>query len=205
MENDPRQQARPAVLSKYSTAELAALQSALLRIPSAEDVRQKVQAEARARAAASEQRRVLEERLQDEDVAVAYSESLSPEGGTFAEYSPAWVRNPAFRRHADPVVESASLASVIPPQPTFRLRLPMRTIAQGRLSDVQLEAVLLACGQVSPPNSSLPPPPRASPSLALPPRRSSRRRPCPVAARPPPASPPPPPPRITPPPRRRRP
>ena len=88
-----------------ATAALAALQTALQRIPTADDVRLKVQAEARARAAASEQRRVQEERLQDEDVAVAYSESLSPEGGTFAEYSPAWVRNPAFRRHADPVVE----------------------------------------------------------------------------------------------------
>ncbi len=132
-------------------AKLAHLQSALMHIPTLEDVRQKVQAEARARAAATEQRRVQEERLADEDVSVAYSESLSPEGDTFAEYSPAWVRNPAFRRHADAVVESSSLASVIPPQPAFRLRLPMRTIAQGRLSDVQLEAVLLACSQVSSP------------------------------------------------------
>jgi hypothetical protein len=186
MENDPRQLARPAihpgqVLSTFSTAALAALQTALQRIPTADDVRLKVQAEARARAAASEQRRVQEERLQDEDVAVAYSESLSPEGGTFAEYSPAWVRNPAFRRHADPVVESSSLASVIPPPPTFRLRLPMRTIAQGRLSDVQLEAVLLACGQVATHRPSLPPSlPPTPPSLPA----NAPRLPTPLPPRP---------------------
>lgn len=126
----------------------AAFAMRLLQLPTSDEVRRKHDEELRLRAAKSEQRRVQEERLLDEDVAAAYSESLSPEEGTFAEYSPAWVRNPAFRRHTDPVVESSSLASVTPPKPSFRLRLPLRTIVQGRLSDLQLEAILHACSQV---------------------------------------------------------
>ena len=124
-----------------------AVRNALFQLPSHDEARRKAHEDERVRAMKNEQRRVQEERLQDEDVAAAYSESLSPEEGTFAEYSPTWVRNPAFHRHTDPVVESSSLASVIPPKPTFRLRLPLRTIVKGRLSDLQLEAVLHACSQ----------------------------------------------------------
>ncbi len=45
-------------------------------------------------------------------------------------------------------MESASLASVRPPPPLGRLRLPLQTFAEGRLSDAQVEALVHACSQV---------------------------------------------------------
>jgi hypothetical protein len=51
------------------------------------------------------------------------------------------------KRHPDPVVETASLASVLPPEVTYDLTLPSQIIKQGLLSALQLEAVVYACQQ----------------------------------------------------------
>ena len=53
------------------------------------------------------------------------------------------------KRHPDPVVETASLASVLPPDVTYDLVLPSSIIKQGLLSALQLEAVIYACQQHS--------------------------------------------------------
>ncbi|KAF0287777.1 Protein strawberry notch [Amphibalanus amphitrite] len=49
------------------------------------------------------------------------------------------------RKHPDPVVETASLASVPPTDVWYRLSLPEELISQGRLSALQLEAVVYSC------------------------------------------------------------
>lgn len=51
------------------------------------------------------------------------------------------------KRHPDPVIETASMASVLPPDVTYELALPDKVIIQGKLSALQLEAVTYACQQ----------------------------------------------------------
>src|SRR3546814_13103198 len=46
--------------------------------------------------------------------------------------------------HPTPLVQSAAMASVAPPRPSYRPMLPARLIADGILSDAQLESVILA-------------------------------------------------------------
>ena len=46
--------------------------------------------------------------------------------------------------HPDPVVETASLASVEPPEVWHDLSLPEETVMEGKLSALQLEAVTYA-------------------------------------------------------------
>ena len=49
--------------------------------------------------------------------------------------------------HPDPVVETASMASVEPPDVWYELHLPEATIDEGKLSALQLEAITYACQQ----------------------------------------------------------
>lgn len=49
--------------------------------------------------------------------------------------------------HPDPVVETASMASVEPPEVWYELHLPSSTIDEGKLSALQLEAITYACQQ----------------------------------------------------------
>ena len=46
--------------------------------------------------------------------------------------------------HPDPIVETASLASVEPPDVWYKLALPDEIIDEGKLSALQLEAVVYA-------------------------------------------------------------
>lgn len=48
-------------------------------------------------------------------------------------------------KHPDPVVESSSLSSVVPPEVHYQLTLPDEVIDRGCLSALQLEAVVYAC------------------------------------------------------------
>jgi len=61
---------------------------------------------------------------------------------TYSEYSPVYLTYGL--PHPDAVVESSSLASVLPPAITRALNLPQSLINQGNLSKVQLEAVAYA-------------------------------------------------------------
>ncbi len=48
-------------------------------------------------------------------------------------------------RHPDPVVETASLSSVEPPDVWYRLSIPESTIDYGNLSALQLETIVYTC------------------------------------------------------------
>ena len=51
------------------------------------------------------------------------------------------------KAHPDPVVETASMASVEPPDVKYELSLPEETIEEGKLSALQLESITYACQQ----------------------------------------------------------
>ena len=81
--------------------------------------------------------------LDYEVIAAAPSDALA--GDTlFETYRPARLRIPSAQAHPSPLVESAALASVLPPEPTYRPYLLPEVIAQGRMSDIQLEMVVYA-------------------------------------------------------------
>ncbi len=67
---------------------------------------------------------------------------VTEDGGTFASYSPAKIRG--ARAHPADLVESASMAAVEPPDPTYVPHLAPEIVRDGVLSEVQLERVVYA-------------------------------------------------------------
>jgi hypothetical protein len=65
-------------------------------------------------------------------------------GATFEAYTPAKVRIPGAKPHVSALVESAAMASVLPPDPTYTPNLPERVVKDALLSDAQLETVVYA-------------------------------------------------------------
>ncbi|WP_316214832.1 strawberry notch family protein, partial [Bradyrhizobium sp. SZCCHNR2035] len=54
------------------------------------------------------------------------------------------IRIPSARPHPTKLVQSAAMASVVPPKPSYVPHLPTRIVADGVLSDAQLESIIYA-------------------------------------------------------------
>ncbi|MEM6275321.1 MAG: strawberry notch family protein [Pseudomonadota bacterium] len=72
----------------------------------------------------------------------------APVSDIYARYRPQRIEIAGAREHPTPLVESIAMASVAPPLPSTEaaadLRLPARLIAEGHLSEAQLETILMA-------------------------------------------------------------
>ena len=76
---------------------------------------------------------------QEDDPADAEDEEDMGVIETYSNYWPTKLK--IGKPHPDPVVETASLASVEPPDVWYDLSLPEETVNKGKLSALQLEAV----------------------------------------------------------------
>ena len=62
----------------------------------------------------------------------------------YEEYALQSIRIPGAKAHPTKLVQSAAMASVAPPKPSYRPHLPARVISDGLLSDAQIESVIHA-------------------------------------------------------------
>ncbi|WP_188084338.1 strawberry notch-like NTP hydrolase domain-containing protein, partial [Sphingobium scionense] len=86
-----------------------------------------------------------------EGVELAYTPCVEavPDHGNLTDaiyepYALQSIRIPGAKPHPTPLVQSASMASVPPPVPSYRPSLPAHLVGDGVLSDAQLESIILA-------------------------------------------------------------
>jgi len=82
------------------------------------------------------------------DVAYQAVEAISPTGtasdALYAPYAPERIQITDAQPHPDRLVQSAAMASVLPPKPSYIPQLPPRVVTSGSLSAAQLETVIYA-------------------------------------------------------------
>ncbi|XP_065831305.1 protein strawberry notch homolog 1-like isoform X2 [Oscarella lobularis] len=81
----------------------------------------------------------------DDDDEEEEEEEGMGQADTFADYMPSKLKLGV--KHPDPVVETSSMASVLPPDVWYQLKLPREIIDGGLLSALQLEAIVYASQQ----------------------------------------------------------
>ncbi|HBF43985.1 MAG TPA: hypothetical protein DDW42_10250, partial [Desulfobacteraceae bacterium] len=59
-------------------------------------------------------------------------------------YEPERMSLKGMQKHPTPLVQSAAMASVSPPKPTYKPKLPLKAIKSGKISDIQVEAIVYA-------------------------------------------------------------
>ncbi len=72
------------------------------------------------------------------------AETARLSGGIYEPFELQSIRIAEARPHPTALVQSAAMASVAPPKPSYRPLLPPRLIAKGVLSDAQLESIIYA-------------------------------------------------------------
>ena len=75
---------------------------------------------------------------------VTQESATQANAGPYEPWTPGVARVPGAIAHPTPLVQSAAMAAVPHPVPTYRPMLPERVVADGLLSDAQIESIVLA-------------------------------------------------------------